>query len=91
MAREIPLSEEERLSLEAKLLRAELLNREIVRLLTERDNLITSINEQLAEIAERHGICGGKLNPIFQDFRLIRLELEAGPTETRADHSSELS
>lgn len=74
MGREIPLSEEEKVRLEALFLRLELLNREVTRLLRERDALIASINERLQGIADRHGLDSRKLSPVFEDFKLVRLE-----------------
>ncbi|MEM1913940.1 MAG: hypothetical protein QW067_12440, partial [Thermofilaceae archaeon] len=58
-------------------LRLELLNREIFRLFKERDELWEKIQSDIRAIESRLGLKDGeRLNPIFQDFRLVRLEIE---------------
>lgn len=77
MGRPIELSDEERAKLEAQFLRLELLNREIFRLFKERDELWEKIQSDIRAIESRLGLKDGeRLNPIFQDFRLVRLEIE---------------
>lgn len=78
MGRPIELSDEERAKLEAQFLRLELLNREVLRLFEERDKLWEKIQSDIRAIESRLGLKDGeRLNPVFQDFKLVRLEIES--------------
>jgi len=75
--REIELTEEERKSLEALYLRAELIARDILSLNSLLEGLNQQIKGSLAEIARKHGLEPSSLKPEFRGYQLIRLVHES--------------
>jgi len=71
------LEEEKRVKLEAMYLRLELLQREINRLIQERDALGGQIGSAVKDILEREEVRAdlGSVRPIFENFQLKGLEV----------------
>jgi len=71
------LEEDKRVKLEAMYLRLELLQREINRLIQERDALGGQIGSAVKDILEREEVTAdlGSVRPIFENFQLKGLEV----------------
>ena len=71
------LQEEKRVKLEAMYLRLELLQREINRLIQERDALGGQIGSAVQDVLEREEVTAdlGSVRPIFENFQLKGLEV----------------
>ena len=73
----LKLEEDKRVKLEAMYLRLELLQREINRLIQERDALGGQIGSAVKDILEREEVTAdlGSVRPIFENFQLKGLEV----------------
>ena len=71
------LEEDKRVKLEAMYLRLELLQREINRLIQERDALGGQIGSAVKDVLEREEVTAdlGSVRPIFENFQLKGLEV----------------
>jgi len=82
------LQEEKRVKLEAMYLRLELLQREINRLIQERDALGGQIGSAVQDVLEREEVTAdlGSVRPIFENFQLKGLEV---PEKSLTDRGKE--
>jgi len=73
----LKLEEDKRVKLEAMYLRLELLQREINRLIQERDALGGQIGSAVKDVLEREEVTAdlGSVRPIFENFQLKGLEV----------------
>jgi len=84
----LKLEEDKRVKLEAMYLRLELLQREINRLIQERDALGGQIGSAVKDVLEREEVTAdlGSVRPIFENFQLKGLEV---PEKSLTDRGKE--